>query len=443
MARSSRVSYFYDADVANFYYGPSHPMKPHRLALTHHLVLAYDLHEEMQCYRPHRATYEDLVKFHSEDYVNFLEKIGPETTSELRQQMQKFNVGFVGQYDCPVFEGIFPFCQLYTGGSIEGAVQLNNGVSDIAINWAGGLHHAKKREASGFCYINDVVLAIIELLKYHPRVLYIDIDIHHGDGVEEAFYMTDRVMTVSFHKYGDFFPGTGDIVDVGEKAGRYYSVNVPLEDGIDDASYETVFKPVIREVMAIFKPGAIVLQCGADSLAGDRLGCFNMTLRGHGECVNFVKKFNVPVLVVGGGGYTIKNVARCWAYETGVCLGVDVDNEIPFNDYWEYFGPSFELHEPPQNMENKNSPQLLDKLRVEVLENLRMLGSAPGVQMQQMPPDVIHDYSRSAGGSSAAADEDEDDNPDVRETARSRDQRVRDQREWYAGDLDNEHMDET
>lgn len=93
----------------------------------------------------------------------------------------------------------------------DAAARLNHGLCDIAINWAGGLHHAKKSEGSGFCYVNDIVLGILELLKYHPRVLYIDIDVHHGDGVEEAFYVTDRVMTVSFHKYGDFFPGTGDI----------------------------------------------------------------------------------------------------------------------------------------------------------------------------------------------------------------------------------------
>ena len=91
------------------------------------------------------------------------------------------------------------------------AVKLNKQAADIAINWAGGLHHAKKSEASGFCYVNDIVLAILELLKYHQRVLYIDIDIHHGDGVEEAFYTTDRVMTASFHKYGEYFPGTGDL----------------------------------------------------------------------------------------------------------------------------------------------------------------------------------------------------------------------------------------
>ena len=107
--------------------------------------------------------------------------------------------------------GLYEFCQLSAGGSVASAVKLNKQAADIAINWAGGLHHAKKSEASGFCYVNDIVLAILELLKYHQRVLYIDIDIHHGDGVEEAFYTTDRVMTVSFHKYGEYFPGTGDL----------------------------------------------------------------------------------------------------------------------------------------------------------------------------------------------------------------------------------------
>lgn len=144
-----------------------------------------------------------------------------------------------------MFDGVYEFCQTSAGGSIAAAIKLNHGISDVAINWAGGLHHAKKQEASGFCYINDIVLAILELLKYskihaymtyspgkftwrnnihlqcvalvydicryHKRVLYVDIDVHHGDGVEEAFYSTDRVMTVSFHKYGEYFPGTGDI----------------------------------------------------------------------------------------------------------------------------------------------------------------------------------------------------------------------------------------
>uniref|UniRef100_A0A2K6TEY8 Histone deacetylase 1 n=1 Tax=Saimiri boliviensis boliviensis TaxID=39432 RepID=A0A2K6TEY8_SAIBB len=123
-----------------------------------------------------------MTKYHSDDYIKFLRSLRPDNMSEYSKQMQR-----------------------------SSAVKLNKQQTDIAVNWAGGLHHAKKSEASGFCYVNDIVLAILELLKYHQRVLYIDIDIHHGDGVEEAFYTTDRVMTVSFHKYGEYFPGTGDL----------------------------------------------------------------------------------------------------------------------------------------------------------------------------------------------------------------------------------------
>lgn len=137
-----------------------------------------------------------MSKFHSDDYVDFLKKITPDNMQEYSTQLSRFNVG----EDCPVFDGLYQYCQISAGGSVSGAVRLNHNQADIAINWAGGLHHAKKSEASGFCYINDIVLGILELLKYHARVLYIDIDIHHGDGVEEAFYTTDRVMTVSFHK---------------------------------------------------------------------------------------------------------------------------------------------------------------------------------------------------------------------------------------------------
>ncbi len=172
-------------------------------------------------------TQEEMTKFHTDDYVHFLRNTTPDNMHEFLTQLQRFNVG----EDCPLFDGLYDYCQLYTSGSVGGAVRLNNGEADIAINWGGGLHHAKKKEASGFCYVNDCVLAILELLKTHQRVMYIDIDIHHGDGVEEAFYTSNRVLTVSFHKYGDFFPGTGDIIDEGHGEGKGYSVNVPLNNG--------------------------------------------------------------------------------------------------------------------------------------------------------------------------------------------------------------------
>ncbi|KAL6219706.1 hypothetical protein ACLB2K_007465 [Fragaria x ananassa] len=151
--------------------------------------------------------------------------------------------------------------------------------------------------ASGFCYVNDIVLGILELLKVHRRVLYIDIDVHHGDGVEAAFYTTDRVMTVSFHKFGNFFPGTGHIEDIGVGLGKNYSLNVPLNDGIYDEDFRWIFRPVIRKVMEMYQPEAVVLQSGADSLSGDKLGCFNLSIKVHADCLGFLRSFNVPLMV--------------------------------------------------------------------------------------------------------------------------------------------------
>jgi histone deacetylase 1/2 len=155
---------------------------------------------------------------------------------------------------------------------------------------------------------------------FGQRVLYVDIDVHHGDGVEEAFYTTDRVMTVSFHKYGDFFPGTGHIKDIGVGKGKNYALNIPLKDGMDDECFRALFRPLIQKVMEVYQPDAVVLQCGADSLSGDRLGCFNLSVKGHADCLRFIRSFNVPLMVLGGGGYTIRNVARCWCYEVSLSL---------------------------------------------------------------------------------------------------------------------------
>lgn len=336
-------------------------------------------------YRPRLATPEELKQFHSPEYIEFLSRVTPDNRTLFKKELDKYHVG--KNADCPLFDGLFEFCQLYSGGSIDGARKLISGSSDIVINWPGGLHHAKKAQASGFCYTNDIVLGILELLKFFARVLYIDIDLHHGDGVEEAFYVTDRVMTVSFHKYGDnFFPGTGSIWDHGFGKGEYYAVNVPLKDGMDDESYESLFKPIVRKVMDMFRPSAVVLQCGADSLANDTLGSFNMTIKGHANCLQFVKGFGIPTLVLGGGGYNICNVARCWAYETGVLLDTALDDTIPFNDYWEYFAPDHKLHfERDNSVQNLNTPRYIDSVKEKVIENLRCLCAAPSVQMQEIP----------------------------------------------------------
>lgn len=183
---------------------------------------------------------------------------------------------------------------------------------------------------------SDIVLGILELLRLHRRVLYIDIDIHHGDAVEEAFYTTDRVMTLSFHKHGDgFYPLSGSMEDVGIGRGKNYAINVPLRDGIDDSSYKFIFESVVSDVMTCYAPEAVVLQCGADSLSGDQLGVFNLSMRGHANCVKFVQSFRLPVVLLGGGGYSPHNVARAWAFETGVALGQDLSPIMPFNEDYE------------------------------------------------------------------------------------------------------------
>ncbi|KAI5793527.1 hypothetical protein FPQ18DRAFT_258159 [Pyronema domesticum] len=355
-------------------------MKPHRIRMTHSLIMNYGLYKKMEIYRAKPATKQEMCQFHTDEYIDFLSKVTPDNMEAYQKEQGKYNVGD----DCPVFDGLFEFCGISGGGSMEGAARLNRAKCDIAINWAGGLHHAKKSEASGFCYLNDIVLGIIELLRYKQRVLYIDIDVHHGDGVEEAFYTTDRVMTCSFHKYGEYFPGTGELRDIGVGSGKYYAVNFPLRDGITDVTYKEVFEPVISHIMEFYRPEAVVLQCGADSLSGDRLGCFNLSMRGHANCVEFVKKFNLPTLVVGGGGYTMRNVSRAWCYETGVLVDQIVGPELPYSDFYEYFGPDYELDVKPSNMENLNSKEYLEKIKIQVLSNLERTRHTPSVQMSDV-----------------------------------------------------------
>ncbi|KAH8675770.1 histone deacetylase phd1 [Xylariales sp. PMI_506] len=395
------VSFHYNSEMERHHFGQTHPMKPWRLTLTKSLVSAYGMNFAMDNYVARAATYEELTSFHTEDYVNFLGTVLPQPTPldvDNPHPDLKFNLG---GSDCPLFEGLYDYCSLSAGASLDAARKLCTKQSDIAIAWGGGLHHAKKSEASGFCYINDIVIAILQLLRVHPRVLYIDIDVHHGDGVEEAFFSTDRVMTVSFHKYdpNTFFPGTGALEDNGPKSehnpGAHHAINVPLNDGITDEQYSMLFQTVISKCVEKFRPGAIALQCGADSLAGDRLGKFNLLVQGHGSCVEFCKKLNLPLIVFGGGGYTPRNVARAWGYETAIAIGhhKTIPTEIPAHTPWrERFRndsllPTIEqiLGEPRQN---KNPAKKLADIIQHVTEQLRFVGAAPSVQNSIIPPDL-------------------------------------------------------
>lgn len=202
----------------------------------------------------------------------------------------------------------------------------------VAVNWLGGWHHAQRDEAEGFCYVNDIVIAIQYLLKAFKRVLYLDLDVHHGNGVENAFSFSPRVFTFSMHKYETgFYPASGSLNDIGQGNGKYYAVNIPLKDGITDEKYVNVFKKVMSKIVQKYQPQCIVVQCGADSIAGDPLGGFNLTPVALGRCLKLLLGLELPTLVLGGGGYNIPNAARCWTFLTSVILDSQISEDIPDN----------------------------------------------------------------------------------------------------------------
>ncbi|CAP33791.1 Protein CBG15416 [Caenorhabditis briggsae] len=383
---SKKIAYYYDSNIGNFHFGPEHPMKPNRIRLAHQLVTAYGLYRHMDIFRPFPATRKDMQEFHPEDYTYFLSVAEPQRVEWLAKDMKKYNIG----EDCPIISDLFQYNQTTCGGTLAAATKLNKQKADIVINWMGGSSHAKYAEANGFCFTNDVVLGILKLLDFHPRVLYVDIDVLHGDGVEEAFYCTDRVMTVSFHQYGKgVFPGTGNVQSIGAEEGTGYSVNVPLKEGITDKVYQSIFKPIITKVMDRFDPSVIVLQCGPDSLSGDKIGRFNLTLDGHGECVSFLRSFNLPLMLLGGGGFNSDNVAKCWANETAIACGQNLPVRPPGNDYKKYFRSSFRLPVKPSNMANHNRPKELAAIQREIFANLNSLPAVPSVQMQPIQEEIL------------------------------------------------------
>ncbi|CAM0881529.1 unnamed protein product [Alopecurus aequalis] len=382
--RKRRVCYYYDPGIANVDYGAHHVMVPRRVAMTHGLVVSYGLLPDMELLRTRPATEDELADILTEDYFRLLRNLTPATYRADSARRHKIGVlSGDDRNDNPVIDGLWDYCARYAGGSLAAARALGSGRSDIAINWSGGMHHACSGEASGFCYVNDIVLAIKELRATFPRVMYVDIDVHHGDGVEKHFASDGSVMTVSFHQYGRggkgddsfFFPGTGSAKDIGEGAGKYRALNVPMKAGMDDTGYREMFVPIMREVMRVFQPGAVVLQCGADSLSGDRLGEFNLSIRGHAECVRYLRGFNVPLLLLGGGGYTINHVASCWCYETAVAVAKEKElpDDIPHHGYEHYYkDQGYKLHYAVTKV-GKNTREHMENIRKEALKNVENL----------------------------------------------------------------------
>ncbi|CAN8188848.1 unnamed protein product [Coccothraustes coccothraustes] len=331
---------------------------PKRASMVHSLIEAYCLLDQMMIVKPKVASMEEMASFHTDAYLQHLQKVSEEGDDDHPESVE-YGLG----YDCPATEGIFEYAAAVGGATITAAQCLLDGKCKVAINWPGGWHHAKKDEASGFCYLNDAVLGILRLRQKFDRILYIDLDLHHGDGVEDAFSFTSKVMTVSLHKFSPgFFPGTGDVTDVGLGKGRYYSVNVPIQDGIQDEKYYQICESVLKEVYAAFNPSAVVLQLGADTIAGDPMCSFNMTPEGVGKCLKYVLQWQLATLVLGGGGYNLANTARCWTYLTGVILGRTLSSEIPDHEFFTEYGPDYVLEITPSCRPDRNEPQRIQEI---------------------------------------------------------------------------------
>lgn len=190
--------------------------------------------------------------------------------------------------------------------------------------------------------------------------------------------------------------------------------------------------------METFQPGAAVLCCGADSLSGDRVGCWNLSIRGHAACLEHMKTFNVPLLVLGGGGYTIRNVARCWAFETAVICNQQVADDVPWHEYNDYYAPEYKLHVPCSNMENDNSRESLDRTTQKIMETLRQLEFAPNVQVQTGQPGTRQNPDPLFTGDS---DADDDDTNAVRSDARPTRGKRCHLAEYYDDDGDEDRLD--
>jgi acetoin utilization protein AcuC len=233
--------------------------------------------------------------------------------------------------DNPIFAGVRDWSYLVCGGSLMALREVAAGRSKVAFHSGGGFHHAHHAKAAGFCYINDIAVAIAEQVELGKRVLYLDIDAHHGDGVQEAFYDSDKVVTISLHESPEhLFPGTGYVHELGEGEGTGFSVNVPLEPGSGDLTFIEAFETVFPSVLSSFSPDCIVMQLGVDTMTRDPLAHLRLTTRSLSHALARVRElFDGPIMATGGGGYEMDTVARAWTLAWGILTDQNVPNELP------------------------------------------------------------------------------------------------------------------
>ncbi len=314
-------AYVYTDQFLKFDYGEEHPMRIWRLGLANDLIRELGL--DIPAYPAQPASPEELSTFHDRHYLATLRELSADP------QKEAYLAFGLGAEDNPVFPGIYEWASLLTGATLQATRLVSEVGHPVAFSMAGGMHHALAGRASGFCYVNDAVVGIKELVAKGKRVAYIDIDAHHGDGVQWAFYDSDQVLTISLHQHpATLFPGTGSLEEMGRGAGRGYSVNLPLWPDTDDDIYVRCFDAVVPPLIEAFRPDYIVTQLGVDTFLADPLANLNLTTRGFGHVVKTMRRIaHGRWIALGGGGYHVVNVARAWALAWAIML--EREHELP------------------------------------------------------------------------------------------------------------------
>ncbi len=321
-----RFAFIYSSQFDGYSYGAEHPFKVLRYRLTCELIQELGLlhHPEVRMVECPSAPEEELLRFHRRDYLETLKAF-----SAAGEGRANFFYG-LGDVENPVFPGLYDWARLMCGGTLEAARLVVDEGCRAAFHMAGGWHHAHAARASGFSYLNDAVVAIAKLVELGVRVAYVEIDAHVGVGVMEAFYATDRVLTISLHETGDdFFPHTGYPWELGKGAGYGYSVNVPFTAHADDLVFEQAFRRIVLPLLAAYRPDVLVTQMGVDSLRTDPLTRLECTTGALEFAARAFRDTGLPWVVLGGGGYDKINVARSWALVWAVVLGVPVGDLLP------------------------------------------------------------------------------------------------------------------
>ncbi len=372
---SGKTVLLYSDRFLEYNLGPYHPLRPVRVKLTYDLLKFKGLLEgdTVEVVEPRLASRDEILLFHEDAYVKLVEKYSEKGS------------GLLDMGDTPAFKGCYEATSLVVGASLKACDLIMSGKFSHAFNPSGGLHHAHPDRASGFCIFNDPAVAISYLKTGHnvKRLLYLDIDAHHGDGVMYGFYEDPSVLDIDFHESGRFlFPGTGFPDEIGEGEAKGLKVNVPLLPETGDQAYLNAFRQLVPELVRKFRPEIILVQCGADGHFDDRLAHLRLSTNVYREIVGEVHRLahelcNGRFLLLGGGGYALANVPRVWAVAFATLAGLKPSNEIPLEWSKEFKAlagedPPTALHDEPTN----DSSMTLEETE-RVLEELRTLLAQP------------------------------------------------------------------